>query len=167
MSSFIVKIKSRKIAIEIIDDSSLLIDGKKINFDIAKISEGIDLLKIDNKIFEVSRFRENGHQFGLSVNGLQIETSGFTELEEKALEIIENSLSFKPKKKTVKAPMPGMILKLNRKEGDEIKKGDSVIILEAMKMENNITAPFSGTLKEIYVVEGSPIEKNEDLFFLE
>lgn len=57
--------------------------------------------------------------------------------------------------KTIDSPMPGNIWKILVKEGDIINKGDSVIVLEAMKMENNITSEYSGKVKRIFVKEGS------------
>ena len=57
--------------------------------------------------------------------------------------------------KTIDSPMPGNIWKILVKEGDIINKGDSVIVLEAMKMENNIASEYSGKVKRIYVKEGS------------
>jgi biotin carboxyl carrier protein len=59
--------------------------------------------------------------------------------------------------------MPGLVLKLFVKEGDEIKEGDSHLILEAMKMENVIKSPGNGKVKLIRVTERSAVEKNQEL----
>lgn len=65
--------------------------------------------------------------------------------------------------KNIKAPMPGLILDLKVKPGDEVKKGDVVLILEAMKMENIIKSPGDGTVKEIKVSLKQSVEKNQVL----
>jgi biotin carboxyl carrier protein len=65
--------------------------------------------------------------------------------------------------KDIKAPMPGLILDLKVKAGDEVKKGDVVLILEAMKMENIIKAPGDGTVKEVKVSLKQSVEKNQVL----
>ncbi len=57
------------------------------------------------------------------------------------------------------APMPGMIVKYMKKEGDNVKEGDSVIILEAMKMENSLTAPSDGVVKSIKFSSGDTVAK--------
>ena len=62
------------------------------------------------------------------------------------------------------SPMPGTILKVNVKEGDTVKAGDSVVILEAMKMENEITAPASGTIGSLNLTEGSTVAGGDLLF---
>ena len=59
---------------------------------------------------------------------------------------------------SVKAPMPGNIIKVNAKVGDSVKKGDVLIVLEAMKMENDICAPEDGTVASIEVAQGATVE---------
>ncbi|MCD4776463.1 MAG: DUF2118 domain-containing protein [Candidatus Aegiribacteria sp.] len=58
------------------------------------------------------------------------------------------------------APLPGVILKILVKEGDEVNEGQPVAIMEAMKMENEIESPTSGTVAEIFVSEGENILEN-------
>ncbi|HSH65835.1 MAG TPA: acetyl-CoA carboxylase biotin carboxyl carrier protein subunit, partial [Bacteroidia bacterium] len=63
----------------------------------------------------------------------------------------------------IKAPMPGLVLDIRVNEGDSIQKGDAVIVLEAMKMENIIKSPVDGTIKKINVKKGLAVEKNQVL----
>ncbi|MCD4701825.1 MAG: biotin/lipoyl-binding protein, partial [Candidatus Aegiribacteria sp.] len=58
------------------------------------------------------------------------------------------------------APLPGLILKVMVKEGDQVDNGQPVAIMEAMKMENEIESPVSGTVREILVSEGENILEN-------
>lgn len=60
----------------------------------------------------------------------------------------------------LKAPMPGLVLSVLVKEGQEVVKGESLLILEAMKMENIIKSPTDGTVQRIEVAQGDKIEKN-------
>ncbi len=66
----------------------------------------------------------------------------------------------------VKAPMPGLVLKVLLNEGESFQKGDNLIVLEAMKMENILKAPSDGTIKQIKVKPGDKVEKNEVLISL-
>ena len=59
---------------------------------------------------------------------------------------------------TVNSPMPGNILSVNVKDGDAIKAGQLLMILEAMKMENEILAPADGTVSNVSVAKGSTVE---------
>ena len=67
----------------------------------------------------------------------------------------------------IKAPMPGLLLDIVVKEGQEVKEDDAIIILEAMKMENVITAPRDAIIKSIAVKKGNAVEKNQLLIELE
>ncbi len=58
---------------------------------------------------------------------------------------------------TVVSPMQGLLLKVNVKIGDRVALGDVVCVLEAMKMQNDITATRAGTITEVYVTEGSVV----------
>jgi len=58
------------------------------------------------------------------------------------------------------APLPGLILKLMVKEGDQVREGQTVAIMEAMKMENEIESPFSGTVSSIPVKQGETVLEN-------
>ncbi len=66
----------------------------------------------------------------------------------------------------VSASMQGMVLKIKVKKGDSVKKGDVVLVLEAMKMENNIHASHAGTVKEIFVKEGNTVSAGDALLLI-
>jgi biotin carboxyl carrier protein len=63
----------------------------------------------------------------------------------------------------VKAPMPGLVLKVLVSEGSDIKKGENLFILEAMKMENIIKAPADATVKTVKIKPGDKVEKGQIL----
>ena len=67
---------------------------------------------------------------------------------------------------SVKAPMPGNIMKINAKVGAAVKKGDVLVVLEAMKMENDICAPEDGTVASIEVAQGATVETDAVLVTL-
>ena len=60
---------------------------------------------------------------------------------------------------TIKAPMPGLVLKIEATPGQAVLKGDTLLVLEAMKMENVIKAPANGTVAQILVQQGQAVEK--------
>ena len=70
-------------------------------------------------------------------------------------------------KSGVKSPLPGVILDIKVKEGDEVKKGQTVIILEAMKMENSINADKDGKVAAINVSKGESVLEGTDLVIIE
>ena len=64
------------------------------------------------------------------------------------------------------APIPGLITKININEGDNIKPGEGLIILEAMKMENEIKSETEGVVLKILVKEGMPVNKDQELIII-
>ena len=62
---------------------------------------------------------------------------------------------------SVKAIMPGKVVRIDVQEGDDIQKGQVVAVLEAMKMENELNAPISGVVKEIFVSPGANVEQDQ------
>ena len=66
----------------------------------------------------------------------------------------------------VKAPMPGNIMKVNCKVGSAVKKGDVLVVLEAMKMENDICAPQDGVVASVEVSQGATVETDAVLVTL-
>ena len=64
---------------------------------------------------------------------------------------------------TVNSPMPGTVLEDQIKPGDYVKSGDTLLVLEAMKMENAIAAPKDGKVVEVYVIKGQTVESGTAL----
>lgn len=67
---------------------------------------------------------------------------------------------------TVESPMPGNILSVNVKQGDQVKNGQVLAILEAMKMENEIPAPKDGTIVQVVTSKGAVVETGSPLFVI-
>ncbi len=67
----------------------------------------------------------------------------------------------KLKESEIKAPMPGRVLEIMKNPGDSIVKGDGILVLEAMKMENVIKSPVDGIIKKIVVEKNQAVDKNE------
>jgi biotin carboxyl carrier protein len=114
-------------------------------------------------------------RYNVTVNGnkYQVEVE---EVKGAFEEVIDTpkKIEAKPKKKVevkkssakgekITCPMPGKLLKVNKKTGDSVKKGDVLFILEAMKMENEIMASCDGTLVELNGVEGAMVNTGDVL----
>ena len=68
---------------------------------------------------------------------------------------------------SIKAPLPGTILTIHVKVGDQVKRGDTLIVMEAMKMENNIMANKDGQVKAIHVSSGQTVAQDDKLIDLQ
>jgi methylmalonyl-CoA carboxyltransferase small subunit len=65
--------------------------------------------------------------------------------------------------KVCRSPIAGIVVRINVREGQQIKMNDSMLVLEAMKMETNITAPFDGLVKQVNVDMGQAVQANQVL----
>lgn len=166
MNDFVVTINNSKKEIKLIENSTLTIGGRKFSYEFFPVNAHTYSLKLNNKVYEISGERINGNKISVSIKGKYFEADVKTALQEKASELLEKSL-LHSKHTEVKAPMPGLILKIKKQAGDDVAQGDSVIILEAMKMENDLRAPSSGKITSIKVKEGAAVEKNAHLFTIE
>lgn len=79
----------------------------------------------------------------------------------------QNTLATKISTRRITAPLPGIILELRITEGDTVKTGDTLMVMEAMKMENNILAEQSGTIKLIKVRKGDTVLQGDLLIEIE
>jgi biotin carboxyl carrier protein len=138
-----------------INDTSFVIDRVKssaTHWHILKNgkSYNIEILKVD-KI---------GKQVDLKLNG-KLNSIKITDQFDALLKSLGMDSLAAKKVLELKAPMPGLVLNIAVNEGDTIAKGDAILILEAMKMENIIKSPTAGVIKKIHAVKGNAVEKNQ------
>jgi len=164
MNDFVVSVNSSKLNIKILNEDELIVDDEKNYYELHPVSDHSFILKLNNNVFELTAEKINSDLFKVLVRGYQSEVTVRTALQEKAFKLLESSASFQHHHMNVKAPMPGLILKIKKNVGAKVEQGESVIILEAMKMENDLKAPASGVIENVFVTEGSAVEKGFNLF---
>tara|TARA_Y100000389_G_C17318380_1_gene441722 strand:- start:130 stop:615 length:486 start_codon:yes stop_codon:yes gene_type:complete len=122
------------------------------------------ILSNDSKIFECKILKENSidQSYIVKING-EISTIRLIKQVEKTIEKLGIQKGSQKNINILKAPMPGLIVDVAVKKSDLVKKGDPVIILEAMKMENILSSPVDGKVKEIKVKPQQTVEKNNIL----
>lgn len=150
------------------NESPLVINNKESN---------LDLIRIDNNTYHIIK----GHQSYLLeiIENVRAERKLVVRINSKKTEVyyktkedlLLESMGFdsmaSQKMKDLKAPMPGLVVDILVKENQSVQKGDSLIVLEAMKMENVIKAAGEGTIKKITTKKGAAVEKNAVLITFE
>lgn len=141
------------------ENNEYTMDGETREYRFHRQPNGRYLLRTGTKLFQIDNVTFDKRKIEFTVDGtwctvevrdeqdLLLDEMGFKTLAE----IGEGELN---------APMPGKILEIMVKEGDEVELGQPVAILEAMKMENELKAPISGKVTTLAVTDGDSVEKN-------
>jgi biotin carboxyl carrier protein len=144
------------------NDITGTVNGKEFKADIIKVRDGVYHLLKDNVSYnlEVVKHIPEEKKLVVKINN----TPYSLDIKDKYDDLLHSlgldSLASK-KVNDIKAPMPGMVLNVLVTEGQEVKKGDGLIVLEAMKMENILKSPTDGVIKKIAITKGVAVEKNQ------
>lgn len=166
---YIAKIEDKSHQVDLTEINGKLevaIDGKTISVDFVQVKPpNFFSFLVNNKSFDVEITR-NSESYWVNLNGRKYECF----LEDEKLSRIKDIAGFKKEilhEKELKTPMPGLVLAIEVKEGDLVKTGQGVAIVEAMKMENELKAKFDGKVKKIRVKPGQAVDKDEVLVVFE
>ena len=108
---------------------------------------------------EILKADFNQKLYSIKVNNNTYEVDIYDALDQQ-IEALGVEIGASKQVNDIKAPMPGLILEINVKEGQDVKENDDLLILEAMKMENVIKSPREGIIKSIQVKQGETVDKN-------
>jgi biotin carboxyl carrier protein len=173
MKKYYININNSKIPVEAVmkDGNTILIGDENFEFEYKFISENVMILRIDNKNHIVKLENDpdeelKGTEFDVDIK------SGITKVLCKSeldvlMEKFSKSRGDVKIKTDITSPMPGAIVKINVKEGQTVKKGEVFLVLEAMKMENELKASSDCKIQKIFVEEKKSVEKGQLLMKLE
>ncbi|MBT8327401.1 MAG: acetyl-CoA carboxylase biotin carboxyl carrier protein subunit [Bacteroidia bacterium] len=144
-------------------EDQLLFENESINYDIIKLPDGSFNLIVDNISYSIEVLKKETAtgKLSLLINGRKVESTLHNKLA-----VLLKSMGMeggKKKLKELKAPMPGLVLATNVKEGDEVEEGQDLLVLEAMKMENAIKSPQAGIIDKVFVTVNEKVDKNHIL----
>ena len=137
------------------------LDEVAVDFDYLPLRNRHSHVIYKHKSYNVEIIEENrsSKTFVLKVNGTIYQVEVADQYDE-LLKQLGMDYAKSNKVADVKAPMPGMVLNILVERDQEVKKGQNLLVLEAMKMENMIKAPADGIVKNILISTGDKIEKN-------
>ncbi|MCH7512626.1 MAG: acetyl-CoA carboxylase biotin carboxyl carrier protein subunit [Bacteroidetes bacterium] len=141
-----------------------IINGEAFSLEITSLGDGAMIARSGRARFKISVLDADPENktYVLKVNGRKHKVV-LRDHHDLLLEKMGMSKALTSEISNIEAPMPGLIMEILCRVGDEVKKGDNVIVLEAMKMENVIKSPADGMIKEIHVNVGDSVEKNKIL----
>ena len=164
---FIVKLEDREVLVEIETAAGPIykvrVDGAERTIDARRVPGGLSLL-IEGKNHEVSIAR-TGDEYDVLVENRRFGMRGLT--EERARRAAARGGRELTGRREVKASMPGKVIQLLVQVGEAVQAKQGLLVIEAMKMENEIKSQGAGEVKEIHVAPGQAVESGEILVVLE
>jgi biotin carboxyl carrier protein len=146
------------------DPDGTKVNGQSLDWDLVALGDGQFHIRYKERGYpaEVVRIDRETKTVELKVRGQRYSVR-LREDMDILMEKMGMNAAAGSKVNSVKAPMPGLIIDLRVKEGDEVKPGDALLILEAMKMENILKSPGAGTVKKVKIKKGDSVEKGQVL----
>ena len=145
-----------------IDSNELVIKTSEndLRFEAIQVQTGVYSVLMNNRSFVVGVCPSEANR--LNVNGTPINLELLDAVHLHLRELGWDALK-EVKAGLISAQIPGLVTKIFHAPGDEVKEGDPLFLIEAMKMENEIKSPVAGTVKKIGVAEGQTVEKGTNI----
>jgi biotin carboxyl carrier protein len=152
--------------IEIISETSVIINGTPRTIDYQTLKQGASCsLLVDGKNYEPTVYQENGG-WEVLIKGSRFNIQVEDE-RERRLRLAAGESSLPQGRFILNSPMPGMVIDIPVKEGDQVSEGDVLVVLESMKMQNELIAPRDGVISNIQAKVNANVERKEALLTLE
>ena len=147
-----------------VSGKQIIHDGKTVPWDLIRVKDGIFHVLLNGKSYnaEVLQADTKEKLFVIRVNGNKYTITLRDKYDELLHSMGMDNLAGGGMKE-LKAPMPGLVIDIRVTEGQEIKKGDGIVVLEAMKMENVLKAQGDAVVKKVHIQKGMTVDKNQIL----
>lgn len=159
---YIATIDGKEYPVEIIDEKHVRLGEQILEVDFAPVSgQPVFSLIMDGRSYESFVYPDEdlwevmlrGRQFSVTVE----------DEREKRLRVAAGGAVAEGVEIQVKAPMPGLVVLVNVKEGQQVEKGEVLLVLESMKMQNELKSPRAGTIGRVRVRPGETVEQKQTL----
>lgn len=155
-------INDRTYEIEVGSDNTVIVDGKPYKVDLRLIDGNAQYsLLLDNNSWEALVDR-NGDEYRILIGG-ELNVVLVQDERTRKMAKVEGKQAIPTGEAIIKAPMPGLVRGVNVKVGDTVTARQGVVILEAMKMENELRTPRAGVVREVRVKAGDTVEQGQVL----
>jgi biotin carboxyl carrier protein len=160
---YVATVNDRTYIIEINDDRRVVVDGVEYAVDFETVSgQPVYTLLVDGRSYEAFVY-EGDEDWQVMLRGNLYTVRVEDEREKRLRAAAGGVMSAASGEFNLKAPMPGLIVAVPVSEGQPVKKGDNLVILESMKMQNELKSPREGTVMRVRVNPGDSVEQNQVL----
>ncbi len=156
---YVTVIEDQSYEIEIDQDGAVMVDGELRDVDFLNLGGSLYSIITENKSLEAVIDDDDG-KIAVMMGGQLFETQV---LDERAMLLVQRRGGLKITSGEVTAPMPGLIVMVTVALDQIIEQGDTVVILESMKMQNELKSPVAGVVRAIQVETGQAVDKGDML----
>jgi biotin carboxyl carrier protein len=143
------------------------VDGRHIDVDLERVDgDATRSLIVDGASHRLTARRIGRETWDLHLRGRRLRADVVDE-RTRVIREMTGGVGASHGPEPIKAPMPGMVVKVEVEEGEVVQEGQGVVIVEAMKMENELSSPIDGVVAEVAVREGDTVEAGAALFRVE
>ena len=164
---YVVEVRGERIVVEL-DGDLVRVNGEQVSAHLADV-EGtpVRLVTIGDEMHRVvaRRVGDRG-RYALSLDGYRYEVEALGE-RTRAIRDLSAASAASSGPAPLVAPMPGLVVRVNVEPGDQVRAGQPLVVMEAMKMENELRSPAAGTVRSVPARVGSAVEKGALLVELE
>jgi len=154
---YVTIINDQRYEIEIDHDGSVQINGESRDVDFLNLGGSLFSVITENKSLEAVIDDDEG-KIAVMMSGRLFETQV---LDERAMLLMQRRGGGTVSSGEVQAPMPGLVVAVSVEQNQPVAKGDTVVILESMKMQNELKSPIDGVVRAIYAAPGQAVNKND------
>jgi biotin carboxyl carrier protein len=159
---YVTTIGEREFLIEIIDEHTLQVNGTRYHFDFESVSDQpVYSLLLDGQSFE-SYVYPGEDALQVLLRGVHYHATVEDEREKRLRSASRGGVA-ENAEFHLRAPMPGLVVSIPVSEGQPIKKGDVLVVLESMKMQNELKSPRGGTVSRLRIKTGDSVELKQTL----
>jgi len=162
--NYLVKLGDETILVKNLDrvQGTAEIDGQKVSFDFRQVQGPLYSLIVNDQLFPVQVQRAEARQQSIRL-GHEVFDCVIEDERQTIFKKLHTAAQTDSGLALVKAPMPGLVVRLEVQKGSPVSKGQGLIVIEAMKMENEIKSPVAGIISEILVEAHATVEKGTPL----
>ncbi len=166
MENYKILTECSSIDLQYLSSNCVLIDGSKYEYEILNSNAEVKNIKFGNYFFNVyiKSISENDYEIWIKHHVFVIKLE---DIRSRLLSQFNKISSTDRQIVNVIAPMPGLIKAIEVKQGDIVEKGGGLIVLEAMKMENEIRSMINGKIKNLFINVNDSVEKDQILLTIE
>jgi biotin carboxyl carrier protein len=165
---YIVQVNDEQKSVSLDGDGTLIEADSPVRAELSDI-EGtpVRMVRVGTQVERVVAQKRDGKgRYTLWIDGYRFEVEALDE-RTRAIRALSAAAAGPTGPAPIKAPMPGLIVRINVKPGDTVEAGQGVVVMEAMKMENELRATSAGIVKSVEVAPGAVVEKGALLVALE